>query len=224
MRFRHRVKLSLTMARSTKVIGFSLPPQLDEQISAYARSSHKTRSELMREMIEQYFQSQESPNSTTAQAPDISAVARAFWEHTLRPSDPSPLFVCSLILRHPTRKQILICERATTDQLSPRLRWSFPGGGLSSILLTDEAENTLRRHTGLRGEVWRVISARVHPDTHPDAQKQIVSVYVAATAHSVRPTLSDKYSRYKWVDPLDVFSYFSTSVSDEVASFLRTLA
>lgn len=40
--------------RRTKVIGFSVPPELNQEIIDYAKKENKTKSELFREMVAVY--------------------------------------------------------------------------------------------------------------------------------------------------------------------------
>jgi metal-responsive CopG/Arc/MetJ family transcriptional regulator len=42
------------MARATKVVGFSVPPSVAEQVAQIAREEHRTKSELFREMLRVY--------------------------------------------------------------------------------------------------------------------------------------------------------------------------
>lgn len=40
--------------RTTKVIGFSVPPEMHDEIISYAKTEQKTKSELFREMVAIY--------------------------------------------------------------------------------------------------------------------------------------------------------------------------
>lgn len=40
--------------RTTKVIGFSVPPKIHDEVVSYAKSENKTKSELFREMVAVY--------------------------------------------------------------------------------------------------------------------------------------------------------------------------
>jgi hypothetical protein len=42
------------MARKTRVLGFSVPPQVAEEYERLARDERRTKSELFREMVETY--------------------------------------------------------------------------------------------------------------------------------------------------------------------------
>ncbi len=47
------------MSRQTKVLGFSLPPEMAKEYEDLAKKERKTKSELFREMIELYKQFRE---------------------------------------------------------------------------------------------------------------------------------------------------------------------
>jgi len=50
----------ITMAkRNTKTIGFSVPPEVHEEIVEYAKKENKTKSELFREMVSLYREKKE---------------------------------------------------------------------------------------------------------------------------------------------------------------------
>ena len=42
------------MARATKVVGFSVPPNVAEEVAQIAQEEHRTKSELFREMLRVY--------------------------------------------------------------------------------------------------------------------------------------------------------------------------
>lgn len=42
------------MSRTTKVLGFSVPPSMLEEVEQMAREEHRTKSELFREMLRVY--------------------------------------------------------------------------------------------------------------------------------------------------------------------------
>ena len=44
----------MTMGRTTKVVGFSVPPVLAEELERIAHEEHRTKSELFREMLRVY--------------------------------------------------------------------------------------------------------------------------------------------------------------------------
>lgn len=56
--FHLQVKLSLTdgnaMSRTTRVMGFSVPPRIAEEVEQIAREENRTKSELFREMLRVY--------------------------------------------------------------------------------------------------------------------------------------------------------------------------
>lgn len=47
------------MARTTKIITFSLPPKMEKKIEELKRKEGRTRSELLREALRMYIENQE---------------------------------------------------------------------------------------------------------------------------------------------------------------------
>ena len=49
----------MTVARITKTVTLSLPPEMDKKISALMKKEGRTRSELLREALRRYMEEQE---------------------------------------------------------------------------------------------------------------------------------------------------------------------
>jgi CopG family transcriptional regulator/antitoxin EndoAI len=49
----------MTMARITKTVTLSLPPEMDKKISALMKKEGRTRSELLREALRRYMEERE---------------------------------------------------------------------------------------------------------------------------------------------------------------------
>jgi len=49
----------MNMARITKTVTLSLPPEMDKKISALMKKEGRTRSELLREALRRYMEEQE---------------------------------------------------------------------------------------------------------------------------------------------------------------------
>jgi metal-responsive CopG/Arc/MetJ family transcriptional regulator len=56
------------MARTTKVLGFSVPPKLAREVEAMARRERTTKSELFRRMVQIYKEQQEESEFFRLQA------------------------------------------------------------------------------------------------------------------------------------------------------------
>ena len=203
--------------RKSKIVGFSLPPEVETSLNDYALKSHKTRSELLREMID-YFIS--SKAQTAAKSPSPSTALDTAGLLNLAASSQLE-FVGLAIIRHPQRKQILICQRQSPDEYVPGLRWAFPGCRLSDIRMAAQLEKALGQRLGLQPEAIRPISARLIPNSLTPLAAIYFEVKVASSSLVLDKS---KYRSSKWVAPEEVYSYFSTSVSDEITAYLSQLA
>lgn len=209
------------MARKTKVIGFSLPPETEQKLQDFAEKTHKTRSELMREMIDSYFESGKTTVvQATTQAENYPSLFKSIFEQQ-QLSSKQLLLICSIIIWHPSRKQILICRRAKTDELVTNLSWCFPGARMNSLDLFSTATEIANVRLGLDTSIGRVIAARRNPDIKKDMPITPISLYIEAKSMTIKPSLDHEiYRSYKWVEPMDIYSYFTTSVSSEVTEYL----
>ena len=66
--------------RTTKIVAFSIPPELEVQIHRHAQSEHRTISEYLREAVRQYMRIQEFSETQ-------KKVSRKMKKRGLRPSD-----------------------------------------------------------------------------------------------------------------------------------------
>ncbi|PIN81675.1 hypothetical protein COV13_00565, partial [Candidatus Woesearchaeota archaeon CG10_big_fil_rev_8_21_14_0_10_32_9] len=68
------------MARTTKVVGFSLPPAIHNKLEKLIKKQHKTRSEFYRDLIEFYFSTPKSKTfSYSPQESDLAKVLQTYW-------------------------------------------------------------------------------------------------------------------------------------------------
>jgi metal-responsive CopG/Arc/MetJ family transcriptional regulator len=44
----------MSTVRTTKIVGFSMPPQMEKELQEMAKEEHRTKSELFREMVRFY--------------------------------------------------------------------------------------------------------------------------------------------------------------------------
>lgn len=101
---------------------------------------------------------------------------------------------------------------------SVKLTWAFPGGEIDEGETPEEALiREVRNETGLKVEVIKKISERIHPqflvkisyfecEIIPSSMRPIVDV------HEVEST--------KWVEPLEIKNYFTTNMDPAVEKFL----
>lgn len=217
------VQLSLTYMRSTKIVGFSIPPELHKKFNAAIKKGHKTKSEFFREVLDVYFKTKNStaPSKEVGlRELDLARALRSYW--TLRASSDTKTIIIGLGIITENGK-VLIGGRKEKDKWVENLTWVFPGGKMDSLNFEKEIGDELKEETGLEVKVDNLIAARVHPGSG------FKTVQIVALYFSCSPTSKQKakpggdLSELKWVKPTEVFKHFTTSTCDEVTKFLVTL-
>ncbi len=184
------------------------------------KTSHRTKSEFFREMLRAYFRSIEHTSTDTRSADqDIAYALKLFWD--TKTQAPVTIVVGLGIIEK--NGKVLIGGRKKKDPHVKKLSWVFPGGKMESLDFASEVVREIREETGLDISVRRLISARVHPDSHaPDVQ--VVALYFACSVVGrAKEMVGGEFTELRWVDPTDVYKYFTTSVSDDVARHLVAL-
>jgi 8-oxo-dGTP pyrophosphatase MutT (NUDIX family)/predicted DNA-binding protein len=215
------------MARKTRVVGFSIPPEIDNKLEKFIKSKHKTRSEFIREMIDVYFSSINGKPDARVEANielaegDLAKVLKSYW--LLRSQAPLKVITIGLAVIVNKDNKVLIGARKFKDKWVENLSWVFPGGNLDSLDFSRDVQNEVKQETGLDVKVNSLVASRIHPDSG------FKSLQINALYFYCSP-ISDKKLRpggdlksLKWVSPTDVFKYFTTSTCDEVTKFLTTI-
>lgn len=216
------------MARKTRVVGFSLPPEIDDKLERFIRTKHKTRSEFIREMIDVYFASlggvRDAPvaaSDVDLSEKDLAKVLRSYWD--LRSQLHLKVLTIGLAIIVNEDGKVLIGVRKTKDKLVENLTWVFPGGNLETLDFGKGIAKEVKEETGLSVKVNSLVASRVHPDSGFKTF-QINALYFYCTPVSEkRLKAGGDLRQLKWVFPEDVFKYFTTSTCDEVTKFLATI-
>jgi 8-oxo-dGTP pyrophosphatase MutT (NUDIX family)/predicted DNA-binding protein len=215
------------MARKTRVVGFSIPPEIDNKLEKFIKSKHKTRSEFIREMIDVYFNSVSSKVSARLEPSleltenDLAKVLKSYW--LLRSQAPLKVITIGLAIIVNKEGKVLIGARKAKDKWVDNLTWVFPGGNLDSLDFSRAVEREVKEETGLSVKVNSLVASRIHPDSGFKSL-QINALYFYCSPvdeKKIRP--GGDLKSLKWVEPTDVFKYFTTSTCDEVTKFLTTL-
>jgi len=210
--------------RKTKVVGFSVPPELYKKFNATIKKKHKTKSEFFREVLDVYFKTLDSvvpKEKVDFEEKDLAKVLKAYWG--LRASSDTKTIIIGLGIVVKDGK-ILIGGRKEKDKWVENLSWVFPGGKMSSLNFEEEIINEVKEETSLDVKVDNLVAARIHPDSGFKLV-QIVALYFSCSPVSEQQKAKPKgdLSELKWVKPTEVFKHFTTSTCDEVTRFLVTL-
>lgn len=219
------------MARRSKIVGFSLPPEVHKKVESLIKKNHKTRSEFFRGMIDVYLNSLSQKNKITQQKQaivsdgtrehDLAKILKSYW--LLKSQTKLDIITVAVALIINDKGQILIGERKAKDKWVNYLTWVFPGGRLESLDFEKEIQREIKEETGLDVHVNTLVDSRIHPDSG-FKRTQIVILYFYCTPQSKnKPKPGGDLKKLKWVKPSGVFGYFTTSTSDEVTKFLHSM-
>lgn len=202
------------MARTTKILGVSLPPDVYNSFDKLAKATHKTRSELFRSIVESY-------SKGGASEQDMANLLKAYWN--LRSKSELNIITIGLAIIVNKDNKVLIGARKAKDKWVENLTWVFPGGNLESLEFDKELKKEVYQETGLRVNVNSLIASRIHPDSG-FKNVQIVALFFYCTpTGTFKLKAGGDLAKLKWVKPTDVFKDFTTSTSDEVTKFLLTI-
>jgi len=205
------------MPRKTKIVGFSLPPQINNEVEEYLKKTHKTRSEFFREMIYSFF----SGNTNIPTEKDLAMILKSYWD--LKSSTKLEIVPIILAIITDPDGNIVIGGRKEKDKWVENLSWVFPGGRLNSLEMEDEVRRIAKEETGLDVDVKQLVSSRIHPDCG-FKDIQIVALYFHCTVKNIKNTKpGGSLDCLEWIKPLSVFKYFTTSTCDEVTKFLTMI-
>jgi ADP-ribose pyrophosphatase YjhB (NUDIX family) len=200
--------------RKTKVIGFSIPPEIYAQFESVLKDRHRTKSEFFREILDTYFK---NAGMRHAEEKDIAHMLRKYWE--FRNGSAASVIVVGLGIVA-KNGQVLIGRRKTKDHWVDNLVWAFPGGQMHTLHFNEELKKNIKKETGLDVDVKSLVASRIHPDSG-FKKVQIVALYFyCEPASEKKEKPGNNLGKLKWVKPSDVFKFFTTSVADEVTKFL----
>jgi len=214
------------MSRKTKVVGFSLPPEIYQKLERAIKVKHKTRSEFFREIIDAYFETVKNQTSRKIDVVDIgetdlAKVLKSYW--LLRSKTKLKIITIGLAIIVNSQNKVLIGARRNKDLWVENLTWVFPGGKLESLNFEEEIKKTIKRETGLSVDVKCLVASRTYPDSGFKPVNIVgLYFYCALTKNqSIKP--GGDLSQLKWVQPTGVFKYFTTSTCDDVTKFLAII-
>ncbi len=211
------------MTRTTRIIGFSVPPETHTKIQNAMKAENKTRSELLRSMIDSYTKVHIGDSKVVNLPPDeteLASILKVYWQ--ARSLQTEKVLIIGLgIIERPDGK-ILIGLRNGKDKWIRNLTWVFPGGTMNSLDFQNELKAQVKMETGCEVDVKSLVESRIHPDSG-FKDVQIVALYFHCVLRKESKFRKGNLVKLKWVSPMDVFKYFTGSTSDNVTKFLATL-
>jgi len=212
----------------SRITAISIPQETQKLLKQLQIKSGKSRSLLLREMINYYVSSaRRESRIAKADSPvtfindsDANLILK-LYHRLLSENRPKPVVVVGIAIIN-KKNQVLIGLRKSTDQLIRDLHWTFPSGKFSSLNFESELVRTISRETGIDTNPGNLIHARLIPDS-PKKKVRIIGLYYHCRVASGRQKPGGDFKELKWVDAVTVNRFFTTSVADEVMNFLGNL-
>jgi predicted DNA-binding protein/8-oxo-dGTP pyrophosphatase MutT (NUDIX family) len=216
------------MPRKTKILGFSLPAEVHDQLENLLKKKHKTRSEFIRELIDSYSDSVRQISSEDkdskfkpGETPNLAKILRSYWD--ARSLLPLKVIVVGLGIIVDKNGRVLIGAREEIDPYVKNLSWVFPGGAMDSLDFETELKRKIMNETGILVSINSLISTRIHPDAF-FKKAQVITLYFHCTPATISQAKADNgLSELKWVQPTEAHRYFTNSTNDDVARFLSQI-
>ena len=171
------------MARKTKIMGFSLPPEIYQEIENLLKTSHKTKSEFMRQVIESYLSVaqktlvQSPKNKLDIDQSDANKILKLYYQLIGNHQKDTIVVGLGIIIKE---GKVLIGQRKEKDPYVKELTWVFPGGKFDSLNFEEELTAKIKEETWLSVYVNQLIHARLIPDS-PEKKVKIIAIYYHCT-------------------------------------------
>jgi ADP-ribose pyrophosphatase YjhB (NUDIX family) len=125
--------------------------------------------------------------------------------------------VLGIVYNRKTRK--ILIGRREKDPYVKELTWCFPGGRVDCKLDVEAClKKEIKKKTGVNVEVKSLIFARISKEN-----KKILLIYYYCETEKENAKAGEKFVEVKWVKPLEVKRYFTTSLHPKVIRFLKAL-
>lgn len=211
--------------RKSKIISITLHPKTLNYLEKLRNKTKQNRSEAIENALDSHFKSLKLKNTDlkiSSPSQSLSQTLKTYYN--LKSQQQRKILVAGLgiIIKG---KKVLIGKRKGRDSFVKNLSWVFPGGKMLSLNFEKELFKYIKAETNLTVKIGKIIHARVHPD-NLSSKVEIITLYFHCSVNSGK----EKPGGYKgeiplielrWVKPMNVTRYFTTSTSDEVMNFLR---
>lgn len=123
------------------------------------------------------------------------------------------------LVYNPKTKMILIGKRKK-DPYIKELSWSFPGGRPSyKEDLEKYLELEVKKKTNLGVTVKKLVFAK----TYPEDRRFLSLYYIVEPKRIGKEKAGEKFVEIKWIKPMEVKKYFTTSIHPEIMKILKML-
>jgi hypothetical protein len=214
---------------NNKVLSFSLPVELATDLDDMALAALLTRSQLLRRLIEQHRRAAEytiavprpATKRQTATTLNMADILKLMFERQ-RFSSKQSIVVALGIIVDATGRVLIVKQQH--DWMLRNASWRFPGCQLENFEFQESLEQSVLRRTGFEINCNGIITAGMIPEI-ADPELEIAALYFNTTLKGLyRQKVEDKcYTELKWVDPGELASYFTTSISNDIKKYLDSM-
>ena len=134
-------------------------------------------------------------------------------------SDRGVFLVNVLGIVFDTKTRKILIGRRENDTYIKKLTWCFPGGRPS---YTDELEDYLKREimkkTGLKVESLGPVFAKTYPE-----KREFLTIYYLCEVIGGKERAGEKFVDIRWVNPIEIEKYFTTSFHPKLKEYILNL-
>lgn len=134
-------------------------------------------------------------------------------------SKPTIVVVIGIVNK---KDKVIIGLRKSPDLNVKDLHWTFPSGKTDTLDFEKNLTKTIKDETGLNAKPIRLVHARLIPDS-PEKKVRIMALYYHCKLLGGSQKAGRDFKEIKWVPATQVHRHFTTSVADEITTFLGTL-
>ncbi len=211
--------------RKSQITAFSLPSETLKILNNLQLKFHRSRSEMLREMIEFFINSQKPSAKKVGETEiiddsDANKILKLYYSLLSQTkSKPTIVVVIGIVSK---KNSVIIGLRKSPDQNVEDLHWTFPSGKADTLDFENTLVKTVKEETGLNIKPVRLIHARLIPDS-PEKKIRIVALYYHCKLLNGVQKPGRDFKQLKWIPTTQVHRHFTTSVADEITTFLGTL-
>jgi ADP-ribose pyrophosphatase YjhB (NUDIX family) len=134
--------------------------------------------------------------------------------------DRGVFLVNALAIIYNTKTKMILIGRREKDSYIKKLSWSFPGGRPAyGKDLEYYLKSEVKKKTNLDIKVKKLVFAKIYPEN-----RKFLSLYYLTEAKNIgREKAGEKFVEIKWIKPMEVKKYFTTSIHPEIMKILKKL-
>ena len=164
-------------SQKSLVTAFSLPKETLNLLNHLQIKFKRSRSEILREMIEHFVQSQKTSTKRVGDEgindSDANKILKLYYSLLSQTKPKTTIVIVIGIVNK--KDKVIIGLRKSPDPNIRDLHWTFPSGKTETLDFEKTLTKTIKDETGLNAKPIRLVHARLIPDS-PDKKIRIVAL------------------------------------------------